>query len=40
VTFAQEIFPGTQGNGDIAVFLFILAVLLLQRRGGLVVERA
>jgi branched-chain amino acid transport system permease protein len=40
VTFAQELFPGTQGNGDIAVFLFILAVLLLQRRGGLVVERA
>lgn len=40
VTFAQELFPGTQGSGDIAVFLFILAVLLLQRRGGLVVERA
>jgi branched-chain amino acid transport system permease protein len=40
VTFAQEFFPGTQGNGDIAVFVFILAVLLLQRRGGLVVERA
>ncbi|MDB5113034.1 MAG: branched-chain amino acid transporter permease [Chloroflexi bacterium] len=40
VTFAQELFPGTQGTGDIAVFLFILAVLLLQRRGGLVVERA
>lgn len=40
VTFAQELFPGTQGNGDIAVFVFILAVLLLQRRGGLVVERA
>jgi branched-chain amino acid transport system permease protein len=40
VTFAQEILPGTQGNADIAVFLFILAVLLLQRRGGLVVERA
>jgi branched-chain amino acid transport system permease protein len=40
VTFAQEFFPGTQGNGDIAVFAFILAVLLLQRRGGLVVERA
>lgn len=40
VTYAQEFFPGTQGNGDIAVFLFILAVLLLQRRGGLVVERA
>jgi branched-chain amino acid transport system permease protein len=40
VTFAQELFPGTQGNGDIAVFLFSLAVLLLQRRGGLVVERA
>jgi branched-subunit amino acid ABC-type transport system permease component len=40
VTFAQEILPGTQGNADIAVFLFILAVLLLQRRGGPVVERA
>jgi branched-chain amino acid transport system permease protein len=40
VTYAQEFFPGTQGNGDIAVFLFILAVLMLQRRGGLVVERA
>ena len=40
VTYAQEFFPTTQGNGDIAVFLFILAVLLLQRRGGLVVERA
>jgi len=40
VTFAQEFFPTTQGNGDIAVFLFILAVLMLQRRGGLVVERA
>ena len=40
VTYSQEFFPTTQGNGDIAVFLFILAVLLLQRRGGLVVERA
>lgn len=40
VTFAQELFPSTQGNGDIAVFLFILGVLLAQRRGGLVVERA
>jgi branched-chain amino acid transport system permease protein len=40
VTFAQEFFPSTQGNGDIAVFVFILAVLLLQRRGGLMVERA
>ena len=40
VTYAQEFFPTTQGNGDIAVFLFILAVLLLQRRGGLVMERA
>ena len=40
VTYSQELFPTTQGNGDIAVFLFILAVLLLQRRGGLVVERA
>jgi branched-chain amino acid transport system permease protein len=40
VTFAQEILPGTQGNADIAVFLFILAVLLLQRRGGPVVEGA
>lgn len=40
VTYAQEFFPSTQGSGDIAVFLFILTVLLLQRRGGLVVERA
>jgi branched-subunit amino acid ABC-type transport system permease component len=40
VTFAQEFFPSTQGNGDVAVFVFILAVLLLQRRGGLMVERA
>ena len=40
VTYSQEFFPTTQGNADIAVFLFILAVLLLQRRGGLVVERA
>jgi branched-chain amino acid transport system permease protein len=40
VTFAQELFPSTQGNGDIAVFLFILAVLLVQGRGGLMVERA
>ena len=40
VTFAQEFFPTTQGNQDIAIFLFIVAVLLTQRSGSLVVERA
>lgn len=40
VTFAQEFFPTTQGNQDMAIFLFIVAVLLMQRSGSLVVERA
>jgi branched-chain amino acid transport system permease protein len=40
VTFSQELLPGTQGNADIAVFLFILAVLLVQRRTGPILERA
>ena len=40
LAFTQEFLPDFEGGGDVAILAFVLVVLLTQRQGAIVVERA